>query len=93
MDDNEPLPNPFKLPVMSVEIQKELQTGKLTVRTMKEVAKLTVNAMRFYTTHPQRMERSRVARQLIKMYFCLADQDSNVPEVCIGFNCVNSTNL
>ena len=65
IDDNEPLPNPFKLPKFDQALVKNLKEKKLTVKSMREVAKVTVDAMRVFSTHPKPDERTMVARDLI----------------------------
>ena len=83
IDDNEPLPNPFKLPKFDPALVKNLQEKKLTVKSMREVAKVTVDAMRVFSTHPKPDERTMVARDLIARFPILAIPDSNKPEVSI----------
>ena len=47
---------------------KNLQDKKLTVKSMSDVAKVTVDAMRVFSTHPKPDERTMMARDLIARF-------------------------
>ena len=80
-DDNEPLPNPFPRIKLEVSLKQQLLDRKLTVTSMRQVAKRAVEAMRVYSTHPKPNERKRVARDIIGDFPVLATPGSNLPEV------------
>lgn len=80
-DKDEPLPKPFKFPKFPLETQKELQSGVVTAKLLRAVARYTAHAMYAYARNVSKEERERVAKELVNQYPILKSPNKARPYV------------